>query len=194
VRFDVDLSDLRTWRRAGCVVVLRMLEKHGLKKEVDAVPREGNRDPLRQVHLKHVWPRSMKLYINGQSAFVVEVPKHLKKRRDEPFDMTHLLRSGPNQVEIYLDSAPGPPNSGAGLFVAGLILCERVSPSQLAKLAVPLSEGDCKARVIRLLTTKPSGCAVDVVTDPQIRLNCTIAFQRITTPARGRHCEHLHVS
>ncbi len=190
MRFDVDLSELRNWRRAGCVVVLRMVEKHSLKKEVDEVPREQNKDPLRQVHVRHVWPKSLKVYVNGQSAFVIEPPKHLKKRRDEPFDMTHLLRSGSNQVELYLDYQP---TAGTGLFVAGLILTERKSPVQLSKQAVALGYEECRERVVRLLSARPSGGAVDVVTDPQIRLNCTIAFRRIDTPARGRYCNHLHV-
>lgn len=167
--FSLDLPDLKSLRRQGYSVWLRCANKDAGK------------------HDRHIWPRELHVYVNLSQVFKVEAPKKLKKRRDEPVDLTAYLQSGRNQIQLsVLDSTPGN-------FTMALTVCGSLGNEAIVSSVPYLSAQDCRERIIKILVQTNSELFVEESQDGFVSfdLRCPISLERIVLPARGVTCEHL---
>lgn len=89
ISFNLTVPDMKQWRRQGITVWLRGYSKSSSERQV--------------------WPRELRVLVNMVTVQKVEEPKRLKKRRDEPIDLTVFLQSGKNQIQLSVTD-PNPSN------------------------------------------------------------------------------------
>ena len=166
--FPVDIPDLKAMRRQGYSIWLRGISKSAGKNE------------------RQVWPKELRVFVNLSQAAKVDEPKRLKKRRDEPIDLSAYLQSGKNHVQISV-SDPRPGN-----FMVALMVC-RSSPNSAILESIRLEPHDlCKARIREILEVK-SELFVDDGVDGfrRLDLRCPISLDKIKIAGRGVNCKHL---
>jgi hypothetical protein len=116
----------------------------------------------------------------------VDPPKPLKKRRDEPLDVTPWIRSGvdPNHMEITTT------DPAARSFILGMVVCgPRRKPFEVASEIKEYPMTDCLLRIRSLLTRNPDE---DIQTAaPSVKLTCPVSHVLMKRPARGRMCAHV---
>lgn len=83
--FDLEVADLRQWRKDGFEVELRGLRRRRVSES------QG---------LQQVWPSFLSVEVNGHEVFTTKVPLRGHKRRDVPQSLSANLRRGSNTVEI----------------------------------------------------------------------------------------------
>ena len=161
---NIELPDLRNWRRQGFSVWLRCTSRIGSKTD------------------RHIWPREMRVFVNLSQVVKVDEPKKLKKRRDEPCDLTAFLQSGRNHVQISVT------DSRANDFTIALIVCGSTTDSSLISSICEEPQESCIRRIQRILKVK-SDLLVD--DNRKLDLRCPISLERLSIPARGSECMHM---
>jgi hypothetical protein len=162
--FNIEIPDLRNWRRQGYSVWLRCISKTASKND------------------RHIWPKAMSVFSNLSQVAKVDEPKKLKKRRDEPIDFTPFLQSGRNHIQISVtDSRP------SDFTIALLVCCGRTN-SNLTNSIREESRAACLGRVREILKIKSDLLVED---NRRLDLRCPITLERISNPARGSECSHL---
>ena len=126
------------------------------------------------------------MFVNLTQVAAVEEPKKLKKRRDDPLDLTAFLQSGRNHLQFSVsDIAPSN-------FVLGLILCGSLSNSSIINSVPVQSYERCRDRMKHILQIK-TDLMVDQVNNGyrELDLRCPITLDKLRQPARGTMCDHL---
>ena len=166
--FPVDLPDWKAMRRQGYSVWLRGISKTAGKNE------------------RQVWPKQLGVFANLTQVARVEEPKRLKKRRDEPIDLTAFLQTGKNHVQISVNE-PRPAN-----FTVALIVCRSVSNSAILNSISEQSFETSKAWTREIIDVK-SEILVDEGVDGcrRMDLRCPVSLDKIKTAGRGVRCRHL---
>lgn len=166
--FSLDIADLKGLRRQGYAVWLRCVSKVARKNE------------------RHVWPRELRVFVNLSQVARVEEPKKLKKRRDEPVELTAFLKGGKNQIQLSIaDSNPGN-------FTVALIVCGSLTSNAIVN-SVPLQSVErCKDRLRDVISKLKSDVLVDDRADGfhSLDLRCPITLDKLGLPARGTCCTH----
>jgi hypothetical protein len=166
--FHLDIPELKTLRRQGYSVWLRSISKTAGRNE------------------RHVWPRELKVFVNLSQVARVEEPKRLKKRRDEPIELTAFLQSGRNNIQFSVtDSCPSN-------FQFGLTVCSSLSNSALLNSVPSQSFEGCRDRIKSIMQ-----CKSDLLVDEAgagyraLDLRCPITLDKLNQPVRGTMCSHL---
>jgi len=76
---------------------IKELQKGNLKAQVRCLRLDG-------VGFEHTWPRWGYYQFNQGAQFefkIADPPNHLKKRKDDIFDISKMLKRGKNRLEIY---------------------------------------------------------------------------------------------
>lgn len=165
VTFTLDLPDLKQWRRQGISLWLRGWCKTSTERQV--------------------WPKELRVMVNMATVQRIDEPKRLKKRRDEPIDLTVFLHTGRNQVQLSI-TEPNPQN-----FVLAIVACTGLTDKGLSSKVPTSPIGASKERTLRILNVKSDIIADDMSGHRLIDLRCPISLDRIITPAHGVDCEHV---
>ncbi|EDO06443.1 MIZ/SP-RING zinc finger family protein [Babesia bovis T2Bo] len=139
----------------------------------------------------HQWPKTFEFHVNGEVVHRVKEPVFGHNRKDNPVRVTYAIRSGINHIEIRATSgettAPG--------YLIVLMVCRRVSVDQIVssiKKKRHMAAGPAKEHLLSMMNDH---CEDDEVIcldkGHKIELNCPITLDRMTIPARGKHCKHL---
>ena len=167
--FSLDVPELKNLRRQGYSLWMRCTSKEFTK------------------HDRHVWPRELRVFVNLSQVFKVDEPKKLKKRRDEPVDLTAFFQSGMNQVQISVsDSSPN-------RFTIALIVCGTLGNQAIVDSVPFRSTEDCKDIFRKIIHGMKSDLLVEQYEDRLLSLDlrCPISLEKVEIPTRGISCEHL---
>lgn len=166
--FSLDLAELKNMRRQGYSVWIRCISKTAGRNE------------------RHVWPKELRVFVNMTQVLKIEEPRKLKKRRDEPSELTAYLQSGKNQIQISV-SDPSPSN-----FTVALVVCGSLSNHNIINTIPAQSSEACRERMKRILDIKSDLLVEDTVDGFRpLDLRCPISLGRISIPAHGTGCSHI---
>ena len=160
----LEISDMLDWRRRGFGVWIR-----GIKTGSPAV---------------HAWQKCMQIRINEFLALDVAPPKPMKKRRDDPVEITQFLRNGSNQIRLDVRDI-----FYEGEFEIGFIVCKVLTPAEIAKTVLRETTQTCSNRIKSILQ-RPSEIEV-ADTTRRVDLRCPVSQFRLKIPVRTRACEHI---
>eukprot|EP00931_Biecheleriopsis_adriatica_P036621 TRINITY_DN21085_c0_g1_i1.p1 TRINITY_DN21085_c0_g1~~TRINITY_DN21085_c0_g1_i1.p1 ORF type:complete len:866 (+),score=183.73 TRINITY_DN21085_c0_g1_i1:91-2688(+) len=202
VSFNLDLPDLKAWRKEDQAIFVRCLR---VNSEVTA----------------QVWPTKLIFTANGTEVFRIEPPEEGHVRRDVPRDVSAGLRPGMNSVTITIEDEH--PSS----FAISLVRTVSKTVEQIEKDTDVCEEEDAVKRVCMLLkdtwgtekeVTEPiperfeepqepeepkepldpnatqnidSDEEVTCVLSNRLKLRCPLSFERVDIPVRGETCMHL---
>lgn len=171
--FDVDRQTLDAIKGAGGVLQVQM---RCLKLDAEGY--------------EHSWPKHGWLRFNGKQLQPLTQPPEntsARKRKDEPFNVTTLVTSGRNAVEIiqYNDD---------DVYVGIVFL---VNKKKAEKLCDEIKEKkresifDSVKRAVDFM--KPNENQEVELADKNRRMliKCPMTYLPMNTPARGLHCDHL---
>lgn len=167
IDFPLHLPELKALRRQGYSVWLRGTCKNSPKGE------------------RQKWPNELRVCVNNVRVGTVEPPKRLKKRRDEPIDLTRYLQSGLNNINLAVfDDNPSQ-------FNVAIVVCANLTDRTIMGLVSPQSEESAKERIVAILSIKS-----DIIEDAtegyrSLDLRCPIGLSRIKIPVRGFKCDHI---
>jgi hypothetical protein len=171
------LPDLRTWRKEGFEVELRMLRRSSV----------GNTDhnPLHQE-----WPRRLQIIVNGRKILQVKPKLRLHRRRDVPLALSVVLKAGVNQVRLIAE------DDCVADFVLAIVRVYSRLPRHLVRYVQRPSHQECQERVRQLLTERKSeakeGEGVEAIGDERLPLVCPLTLLRpASAPTRGPNCTHM---
>mmetsp|Transcript_43944 Transcript_43944/g.116164 ORF Transcript_43944/g.116164 Transcript_43944/m.116164 type:complete len:758 (-) Transcript_43944:214-2487(-) len=166
---ELDLTELRTWRREDNSLWMRMVR----------VDSENS---------AQAWPRSLTLDANGHDVFSIAAPDEGHVRRDVPRNITAVLRPGINTLSIRVSDE----------FVPGWAWAiVRTVPRTVKEMAaeIPLcEEEEARIRVCSLLKetyTSDKEEEISCVISNKLKLRCPLSFERVEIPVRGESCMHL---
>ena len=167
VTISLDLVELKSLRRQGYSVWIRSVSLNSKGKE------------------RHTWPRELRVFVNMTQVVKIEEPKRLKKRRDEPIDMSPLLQSGKNHVQISVTDA------NPSKFVVAIIVCAQLSDRFLVSSVSHQSTESCVERLQGILNVKSE--LIEDASDGtrMLDLRCPISLNKIQVPAHGTACDHI---
>ena len=166
INYSIDLLQLKAYRRQGYSVWLR---------GISLTSKE-----------RHMWPKELRVFVNMTQVSKIEEPKRLKKRRDDPIDLTPYLQSGRNQVQFSI-SDPNPSN-----FILAIILCSKVSDRSIVASVATQSKDTCLSRIQDILSSHSTDSDELVEENPRtLDLRCPVSLDKITVPAHGTACKHI---
>lgn len=216
LKFNLELPELKQWRKDGIEVELRMLKAWRSRRD---------RDVLHQA-----WPKVLYVSCNGREVFAAKPGPRGHTRRDVPYALSAHLRRGTNEVKLRAV------DENAGDFFFAVVAALPRGPRALAPATARLAAEECRSRVCSLVLAPRkealaaaaasaeaevgagaearSGAApedaasaptalplapaarrradVECVGDERLSLRCPITLQRLASPpARGRECKHL---
>jgi len=167
--FSLDLPELKSLRRQGFSVWLRCASTGAGK------------------HDRHVWPREIRVFLNMSQVFKVEEPKKLKKRRDEPVDLTVFFHSGKNQLQLSISDI------NPRKFTVALMVCGSLGDNAIVSSTSSQSADESKTRLIEILRRIDCDYLVEESNSGFVSLDlrCPISLEKLKSPARGKSCDHL---
>eukprot|EP00913_Durusdinium_trenchii_P022511 g21146.t1 len=187
--FDLEVPDLRQWRKDGFEVEIRGLRRRSLAESQS---------------LQQVWPSFLSIEVNGHEVFTTKVPLRGHKRRDLPQSLSANLRRGTNAVEVTAE------DERRRDFLLAVVRTETVrwsvqivtlplKPRDLSRSIPEETYQDCMQRIQALLRESlAQGRAhhgldgVERVGDERLKLQCPIMLTRPSTlPVRGTECRHF---
>jgi len=164
---------------------------------------------LRAVSLAHeqlagpAWPNRVQAKLNGKVCVVVDPPKHLHVRREHCYNLTPLLKQGPNQLELRFTAAPDrPKGEPEERYCVGVVLTRpRSVASMIARIRTRSTEtvDSGQERVRRLIAQvsrkerKEEDCMVTGTFGRLLKPLCPVSLCPIEESAIGRHCNHVQV-
>lgn len=176
--FNLDLPDLKAWRKEDQSIWLRMVR-------------------INSENCAQVWPQKISMIANGAEVFKILPPEEGHVRRDVPIDISASLRPGMNSIAISMD------DDHVASFVWCLVRTQSKTAEQIAAETPTCEEEDAKKRVVTLLAdTKRNeeNAELDVdhdedevtcVLSNKLKLLCPLSFLRVELPVRGEQCMHL---
>jgi len=168
IDFPLCIPELKALRRQGYSVWLRGTCNNSPKGE------------------RHKWPNELRICVNNVRVGTVDPPKRLKKRRDEPIDLTRFLQSGSNNINLSVfDDNPSQYN-------VAIVVCANLTDRTLMSLVPPQSAESAQRRMVSILSVK-SDLIVENVTEGYrtLDLRCPISLSRVRVPVRGVNCGHI---
>lgn len=170
LQFDLDLPDLRQWRRDGHGVEVRMVR-------------------LSYSKVAQAWPRELQIIIEGHQAVLVKPPEDGHKRRDVPQSIVVGLKPGRNNVTFHAK------DDNLQDFVFGIV---RTAPQAISELSLQVERCNRKharLRVCDLLRKDDAGIEgsdeIVCLSRDKLKLVCPITMERVQEPVRGKDCKHL---
>jgi hypothetical protein len=131
--------------------------------------------------------------MNNQLVTEISPPKHLRKRRDDPVDVTAFLKTtlpGTSgnvlRIEVrdcFVDGAE---------YGCGLVLCETRSEEELMSTVRSEERSTCLGRIQGILGER-SELEAEEGDERTVELTCPISQMIMTRPCRGNNCSHLRV-
>ncbi|CAK9109648.1 unnamed protein product [Durusdinium trenchii] len=176
--FDLEVPDLRQWRKDGFEVEIRGLRRRSLAESQS---------------LQQVWPSFLSIEVNGHEVFTTKVPLRGHKRRDLPQSLSANLRRGTNAVEVTAE------DERRRDFLLAVVRTLPLKPRDLSRSIPEETYQDCMQRIQALLRESlAQGRAhhgldgVERVGDERLKLQCPIMLTRPSTlPVRGTECRHF---
>eukprot|EP00434_Breviolum_minutum_P041268 symbB.v1.2.036710.t1/scaffold5234.1/size29521/1 len=175
--FDLEVADLRQWRKDGFEVELRGLRRRAVSES------QG---------LHQVWPSFLSVEVNGHEVFTTKVPLRGHKRRDVPQSLSANLRRGANTVEITAE------DERRRDYMLAVVRTFPLRPKDLAPLVPEDGYQECLQRVQVLLhesiaqgQTHHGIDGVERVGDEHLKLQCPLTLMRPSSPVRGAECRHF---
>ena len=167
IDFPLHIPEMKALRRQGFSVWLRGMYKLSPKAE------------------RQKWPNELRVCVNNVRVGTVEPPKRLKKRRDEPIDLTRFLQSGTNNINLcVIDDTPSN-------FSVAIVVCASLSDQTIMGLVPPQSEESARERMVSILSVKSELIADENEGYRSLDLRCPVGLSRIRIPVRGVKCNHI---
>jgi hypothetical protein len=171
LEFDVQLPDLRQWRRDGLQIEVRMIR-------VD------------QTKLCHVWPHRLCFSVNGKEVFSVIPAEEGHKRRDLPVEVSSSFAQGANIVNVHME------DDQVKSFAFALVLVVQRDVKDLTKEVKPFRSSKAQAWMqdaLAKLQGQGKSTEDDIVclSTNKLKLICPITMERVVAPVRGENCQHL---
>jgi len=196
--FNLDLPDLKQWRKDDQAVWLRCIK---INSEVCA----------------QVWPNKLIVTANNAEICRIEPPEEGHVRRDVPKDISPALRPGMNSINITVE------DEHCASFALAVVRTQTKTGQIIADETPICEEEDALERVNMLLKdtwTSATGSSqpdpplpkepeppadgeekdenviedddeVTCVLSNRLKLRCPLSFERVDTPVRGEACMHL---
>eukprot|EP00930_Biecheleria_cincta_P065298 TRINITY_DN5105_c0_g2_i5.p1 TRINITY_DN5105_c0_g2~~TRINITY_DN5105_c0_g2_i5.p1 ORF type:complete len:611 (-),score=192.66 TRINITY_DN5105_c0_g2_i5:7-1749(-) len=170
IKLKLNMPHLARWRKAGEEIEARMLNLDNCEPE-------------------QAWPRALSVWVNGSNAFNIEPPKEGHKRRDVPQRISASLKSGINELKVFIKDG-----FTIQRYALALVRVKPQTQRQLFQSVKFVSEEEGKSLVTNLLfnsTLESTGEEVHAEGSDRCRLVCPVTLQRLETPVRGQKCRHL---
>lgn len=150
------------------------------------------------------WPHRVQGKLNGRQCVAIDPPKHLHVRREQCYNLTPLLRQGPNNLELrFLPKPDGPPNEPDETYCVGVVLTRpRSVASIVARIRSRSKEtvSTGRRRVSELLEKVAhregegeDDCVATGDFGKKLRPVCPVSLCPIEEAAVGRKCAHVQV-
>lgn len=149
------------------------------------------------------WPHSVQGKMNGRLAVQVDPPKYGHVRREQSYNLTPMLRSGTNTLELRFVQNPDKPRGEADMrYCVGVVLTRPRSPASIvARIKTRSNESVAfgRERVKRLLSQvvareqRENECKVTGNFGRTLKPLCPVSFMPIEDAALGRKCQHVQV-
>eukprot|EP00929_Paragymnodinium_shiwhaense_P117844 TRINITY_DN8919_c0_g1_i1.p1 TRINITY_DN8919_c0_g1~~TRINITY_DN8919_c0_g1_i1.p1 ORF type:complete len:641 (-),score=171.61 TRINITY_DN8919_c0_g1_i1:132-2054(-) len=149
------------------------------------------------------WPHRAQGKLNGRQCVVIDPPKHLHIRREQCYNLTPLLKSGVNNLELRFtpkpDRARDEPEES---YCVGVVLTRpRSVQSIIARIRSRSTEtvASGQQRVRRLISQvarkekNEDECKVTGNFGRILKPLCPVSLCPIEEAAIGRHCNHVQV-
>uniref|UniRef100_A0A8C9GRH3 SP-RING-type domain-containing protein n=1 Tax=Piliocolobus tephrosceles TaxID=591936 RepID=A0A8C9GRH3_9PRIM len=176
-KININAYDLKSWKNQNKEVIIFCIQM-------------DNKNLSTNIPLKQEWPKTLVLKVNGNVAEKILAPSWEHKRRDSPLKITHILKAGPNEIDITITNYEKPK-----FFVLAFVLCNLNTEQSIIEniiLKNTLSFKDSKQRIMHLLTMKHGDDEVMCMeVNRKISLHCPFSLDRILIPCRGVKCSHL---
>lgn len=171
VDIELDLTDLKTWRKNDHSVWVRMLK---IDSELSS----------------QTWPSRVCVEANGNTLLQVDEPEEGHVRRDVPKNITTGLKAGKNSIKITATDG-----YVAGFAVA-LVRGVARTVQQMASEIDICTDEVALARVSQLVqeastVADEDNDEVSVLISNKLKLRCPLSFERVVIPVRGETCQHL---
>jgi len=166
--FSLELPELKSMRRQGYSIWLRGMPKTIVKNE------------------RQKWPNEIRVYVNMTLVSRIEPPKRLKKRRDEPIELTVFLQSGKNHIQISVGDT-----DNASQYSVAIVVCGTLTDKSVISSVLPQSIDSSKERLISIMSVKSELISDTVEGWRNIDLKCPISLDKISIPVRGTQCNHI---
>lgn len=154
------------------------------------------------------WPYCVAGKLNGRQCVAIDPPKHLHVRRDQCYNLTPLLKPGPNQLEIQFTPEPKKKrkrneqdDSQCGYCVGVVLTKPRSVATIISKIRSRSTETieSGKSRLRQLLAQvarkeqQVEDCMVTGNFGQLLKPICPVSFCPIKDSAIGRNCNHIQV-
>merc|ERR1712232_854797 len=152
------------------------------------------------------WPHRVAGKLNGRQCVAIDPPKHLHVRREQCYNLTPLLKPGPNQLEIKFTPEPKKAKNKTAQhddnFCVGVVLTKPRSVATIISRVRSRSRETVesgKSRVHRLLSQlarkeqQVDDCTVTGNFGKYLKPVCPVSLCPIDDSAIGRHCNHIQV-
>lgn len=144
------------------------------------------------------WPHRVQGKLNGRQCVAIEPPKHLHVRREQCYNLTPLLRQGPNTLELRFTQAP---DGSEENYCVGVVLTRpRSVASIVARIRTRSTETleSGRQRVERLLSDVSRNNQAEEVRiqgdfGRKMKPLCPVSLCPIEEAAVGRRCQHVQV-
>uniref|UniRef100_A0A8C9HGE6 GATA zinc finger domain-containing protein 14-like n=1 Tax=Piliocolobus tephrosceles TaxID=591936 RepID=A0A8C9HGE6_9PRIM len=176
-KISIDAHDLKIWKNQNKEVIMFCIQM-------------DNKRLSTNIPLKQEWPKTLTLKVNGNISEKILAPSWEHKRRDNPLKITHILKAGPNEIDISITNYEQPK-----FFVLAFVLCNLNTEQSIIENIIfknTLSFKEAKQRIIHLLSMKHGDDEVMCMeVNRKISLHCPFSLDRILIPCRGVNCSHL---
>ncbi|CAE8662463.1 unnamed protein product, partial [Polarella glacialis] len=174
ISFNLDLPDLKAWRKDEQSIWMRMVR-------------------VNSENCIQVWPNKLTLVANGVEVFAIAPPEEGHVRRDVPRDISPGLRPGLNSVTITME------DDHVASFCFVLVRTQNMTAENIGDQTPACEEEDAQRRISALLADtwdtpldqEEDDEEVTCVLSNKLKLRCPLSFERCEIPVRGENCMHL---
>lgn len=149
------------------------------------------------------WPHRVTGKLNAKPCVAIDPPKHLHVRREQCYNLTPLLRQGPNTLDLKFTPNPGSKrDESEEMYCVGVVLTRpRSVASIIARIRTRSTEtvSSGRQRVERLLAqvawseAREAECQVTGHFGRTLRPHCPVSHCPIEDAAIGKGCNHVQV-
>lgn len=148
--------------------------------------------------MRHAWPHSLTVRLDGVETARVEPPAEGHKRSDAPLEVPHASLTAGALYSLQVDAEEGP----SGVAISDLVLCVAHTAPCAGGLAGLQAACLQRPRLCREEATELwDSLRSSEIQDPDAGLECAspwlqplvcpLSCERLRLPARGRGCRHL---
>ena len=185
---------LGPWRLKECTDTRVELQKMEFTNHMINTIHSGNGDYQIQIRCTRLdgksqcmaWPPKGNLIINGKIAMKFTIPDNpnAKKRKDEPLNITTIVKPGENTIGISVM------NDKQAYAVVVFLIFKKTEQALIEEIKNYnlLSVKDSKIFIMRTLSAGDEEVQSNSI---KFTLKCPLSMQNLRIPARGTHCPHI---